>query len=156
MKTFKTVALSASILTLALVCLPPMFRARAAETESPIPPVIQSGFPFFEKQHPEQALDAWKAGGLVGQLFPLVANGNYFKQAERTLGKYNSYEWIATKTIGPSSKVIYLSINYAHGAIFARFLVYHGESSWVVQSMNFDTRPETLMPWLTYEAGAQE
>lgn len=156
MKNFKSIAFFTLAVGAAIGCVYPLFRAKAAETESPIPPVIQSGFPFFEKQHPEQALDAWKAGGLVGQLFPLVANGEYFKQAERTLGKYSSYEWIATKPIGRSSKVVYLSINYAHGSVFARFLVYRSEQGWVVQSMNFDTRPENLMPWLAYEAGASE
>ena len=156
MKVFKLIALSASSLALALGFLLPLVRTTAAENESPIPPVIQSGFVFFEKQHPEQGLDAWKAGGLVGELFPLVANGEYFKQAERTLGKYESYEWIATKKVGQSSRVIYLSINYSRGAVFARFLMYRAAKSWVVQSMDFNTRPEALMPWLTYEDRAPE
>ena len=152
MKTLKIIALSVAVLALGL-CLLPFLRATAAESESPIPPVIQSGFVFFEKQHPEQGIDAWKQGGLVGEVFPTVANGDYFRQAERTLGKYDSYEWIATKTIGKSSRVIYLSINYARGAVFARFLVYRWEKAWVVQSMNFNTRPEVLMPWLAFGEG---
>jgi hypothetical protein len=48
--------------------------------------------------------------------------------------------------------VIYLSINYERGAVFARFLLYRAQD-WVVQSMDFNYRPEALMPWLAMEQG---
>jgi len=149
MKPINAVASSVLALCFGLYTIMP---CGAAEPESAIPSVIQGGFVFFQKQHPEKGMDAWKEGGLVGEEFPLVAKGNYFKQAERTLGKYVSYELITTRMIGKSSKVVYVSINYTRGAVYARFLVYRTEQDWVVQSMDFNTRPEALMPWLAFEA----
>ena len=150
MKVIKVVA---SALVVGCFGLCGVIPCRAAETNAAIPSILQAGFTFFKQQHPEKGLDAWKQGGLVGAEFPTVANASYFTQAERTLGKYVSYELITVKMVGASSRVIYLSINYARGAVYARFLMYHGESGWVVQSMDFNTRPEALMPWLTYEGG---
>jgi hypothetical protein len=138
---------------LGLCCVLFCARVSAAESDSAIPSVIRSGFEFFQKQRPEQGVDAWKEGGLVGEEFKSGSHAIYFRQAERTLGKYVSYEWVTTKMVGKSSKVIYLAINYEHGAVYARFLVYRTEKDWVVQSMNFNTRPEALMPWLAFEEG---
>jgi len=146
-------SLSALVFGLTLGCLQSGVRAVAAEPDSPIPPVIQGGFEFFQKQRPEQGVDAWKEGGLVGEEFKSGSRALYFRQAERTLGKYVAYEWVATRMIGKSSKIVYLAINYEHGAVYARFLVYRTEKDWVVQSMNFNTRPEALMPWLAFEEG---
>jgi hypothetical protein len=125
----------------------------AAEPDSFIPSVIQAGFDFFQKQRPEQGVDLWKEGGLAGEEFRSLSHATVFRQAERAMGKYVSYEWVATKMVGKSSRIIYLSINYERGAVYARFLVYRTEKDWVVQSMNFNTRPEALMPWLAFEEG---
>ena len=153
MKIIKVNALSVLAFGLGFCCLTFCVRAVAAEPDSSIPSVIRAGFDFFQKQRPEQGVDAWKEGGLVGEEFKSTPHATYFRQAERTLGKYVSYEWVATKIVGKSSKILYLAINYERGAVYARFLVYRTERDWVVQSMNFNTRPEALMPWLAFEEG---
>lgn len=129
------------------------FQGAAGEADASIPSIIRRGFECFQKGRPAQGVDAWKEGGMVGEEFKSVSHGVYFQQAERTLGKYVSYEWVATKMIGKSSKVVYLAINYEQGAVYARFLVYRTDKDWVVQNMNFNTRPEALMPWLAFEEG---
>jgi hypothetical protein len=152
MKITKVIVLSALALSAGFCCLLPFVPVVAAEPDSSIPAVIRAGFVFFQKQHPEQGVDTWKEGGLVGEEFRSVSHANYFKGAERTLGKYDSYELIATKMVGRSSKVIYVSINYERGAVYTRFLVYRADKDWVVQSMDFSTKPEALMPWLAFES----
>jgi hypothetical protein len=152
MKTVQAKVLAVLALGLVL-CLVLRVRAMAAEPDSPIPAVLRAGFAFFQKQRPELGVDAWKEGGLVGEESTGASHAGYFRQAERTLGKYLAWEWVETKMIGKSSKIIYLSINYERGAVYARFLVYRTEKDWVVQSMNFNTQPEALMPWLAFGDG---
>ncbi len=82
-----------------------------------------------------------------------IAEAEKFKQIERYFGKYKSYEWIDTKEIGASSKIVYLTMTYERGAAFASFLVYKGEKDWIIQNMDFNTTPATIMPWLAYSGG---
>jgi hypothetical protein len=42
------------------------------------------------------------------------------------------------------------AINFERGAVYARFVVYHAERDWVVQNMDFSTRPESILPWLSF------
>jgi len=153
MNPIKAIVRSALTLGLGCCCVWPLAAAPAVESDASIPAVIQAGFDNFQKGQAGigPAIDAWRKGGLVGQN---LSSGyfNSFRDAQSALGSYKSYEWITTKRIGASSKIMYLSINYERGAVFARFLLYRGQD-WVVQSMDFNYRPEALMPWLAMEQG---
>ncbi len=152
MNITKAIVRSALNLGIGCCCVVPFVPALAAESDPSIPPVIQTGFDSYAKGQVGPAIDAWRKGGLLGQ-YPSSSFFNYFTESQRAVGNYKSYELITTKRIGSSSKIIYLSINYERGAIYARFLVYRTDTDWVVQSMNFNTRPEALMPWLAMEQG---
>jgi len=40
---------------------------------------------------------------------------------------------------------------FERGIVYARFLVCRADKDWVVQTMDFNTKPEAIMPWLTFE-----
>jgi hypothetical protein len=148
-----TKALVRSVLTLCIGCgcVLPLVVALAADSASSIPPVLQAGFDSLQKGQISPAITAWRQGGLLEKSSSALYF-NYFTEAQSAIGTYRSYDWITTKSVGNNSKVIYLSINYERGAIYARFLLYLAKD-WVVQSMDFNTRPEALMPWLAMEQG---
>lgn len=124
--------------------------AMAAEHGTVLPEVLQAGFVLYPKGGAELALDAWRKGGLADERGERLASQiAYFKQTERAVGNYRSYEVIDIKPVSASSKVLYLAVNFERGVIFARFMIYRTERDWVVQTMDFNTRPETLMPWLS-------
>jgi hypothetical protein len=123
----------------------------AADTGGSIPSVIETGFTFYAKGQPEVAVDKWRKGGLLEEERGGQAQVNYLKETERVLGPYKSYEPIQIKDISRSSQIVYLSINFERGAIYGRFLLYRAGKDWVVQGMGFNTKPETIMPWLALE-----
>ena len=151
MNPIKAIVRSALTLGLACCCVWPLAAAPAVESDASIPAVIQAGFDCFQKGQIADGINAWRKGGLLAQS-QSPSYFNSFTEAQSAIGKYRSFEWIMTKSVGASSKVIYLSINYERGAIYARFLVYRAQD-WVVQSMDFNYRPEALMPWLAMEQG---
>ncbi len=124
----------------------------AADAGEPVPAVIASGFALYAKGQPEVAVDTWRKGGLLESERGAQAQANYFRDSERVLGRYQSYELVQSKDIGRSSQIVYVSINYERGAVYGRFLLYRTEKQWVVQGMTFNTRPETIMPWLALES----
>jgi len=104
---------------------------------------------LYERNGPDLAFDTFQRGGLLEGNASLVRT---FKEIANSVGDYKSFEVIAIKEIAKSSRIVYLSMNFKRGAVYARFLIYKSETDWVVQNMNFSTRPETIMPWLALAA----
>ena len=48
-----------------------------------------------------------------------------------------------------SSKIVYVSIEFDRGAVYGGFLVYKTDQDWVVQNMEFNIKPELILPGLT-------
>ena len=96
------------------------------------------------------ALDAWQKGGLLEGELKVLAEATYFKRLEATIGGYKSYEWIETLKISQASQILYLTLNFDRAAVYARFLVYRTDQDWVVQNMDFNVKPEALIPRMAF------
>ena len=126
-------------------------RCPAAGADEPVPGIIQDGFKAWDaKGTAYNALDIWKKGGLLETDAKPMTLTRFFSQMDHSVGKYTSFETIQTKSISESSHILYLAINFEHGAIFGRFLLYRTNKGWVVQNMDFSAKPEALMPWLAF------
>lgn len=125
--------------------------ASAADSNPVLPSVIQAGFDSWAKGGGvEGAIYLWQKGGLLeGSNRAADASGR-LQRASQNLGSYVGCEQLRTDSIGKSSLVLYLSLNFQRGAVYARFLLYHTDKSWVVQDMDFSTHPEAIMPWLSF------
>ena len=66
-------------------------------------------------------------------------------------GNYQLHEVLQSRPIGHTSQVLYLEISFERAAVYARILLYHTQKEWVVQNLDFSTRPEDLMPWLALD-----
>ena len=152
MHVLKTTVRSALVLSLAPVFLSPLAQPLAAAANGPVPAVIQAGFDLWTKGGGvDVVLAEWQKGGLMEGDSKAAAQADYFRRVNRAAGSYRGYELLQAKPIGRSSQVIYLSINFERGAVFARFLLYRADKNWVAQNMDFSSRPEAVMPWLAYE-----
>ena len=145
MKTIKTIIQFGRILGLCFCGMLALFQAPAAESNLSLPSVIQKGLSLYERNGPDLAFDAFQHGGLLEGNANLVRT---FKGIANQMGNYQSSEVIVIKEISKSSRIVYLAMDFKRGAIYARFLIYKAETEWVVQNMNFSTRPEAVMPWL--------
>lgn len=126
--------------------------ALAQDGSPPLPSVIDRGFQMWAKQqNASYALDTWKKDGLLDGDNKPNQLANYFSRIDRSLGNYKSYETISVKKVNQSSQVIYVAINFERASVYARFLLYHPGKDWVVQNMDFSTKPEAVMPWLAFE-----
>jgi hypothetical protein len=132
-------------------CLLSPRRSGAADTDLAIPRVIEKGFKVWaDKETSSYAFDVWKKGGLLEDDAKPTTLANYFARLDRTVGNYKSFELIDGKIVNQSSAIFYISVNFQHAAVYARFLVYRTGGDWVVQNMDFSTRPEAVMPWLAF------
>ena len=140
------------VLSIGCGCVWPLGRAAAAESNASIPPVLEAGFTLWAKGGGvDVVLSEWQKGGLLEGDNKAIAQADYFKRINRIVGNYQAYELLERKAIGRTSAVIYLSLNFERGAVYARFLLYRTAKTWVVQNMDFSTKPEAVMPWLAFE-----
>jgi hypothetical protein len=87
----------------------------------------------------------------------VVAEASYFKRLDPAMGGFKGFDVVQTQTISSSSELVYLAINFQRAVVFGRFLVYRADQDWVVQNMDFNVKPEALVPWLALPAaGATE
>ena len=142
-----------SNLALAMGCIGMLWLTQvvAAGANSFVPPVIQDGFAGWTKGGALFAFDAWQKGGFLEDSRKAASQSSYFRRLDQALGNYKSYDLVETKAIGPSSEILYLAINFERGAVYARFLVYRTDKAWVVQDMDFTTKPEAIMPWVAFQ-----
>jgi len=129
-----------------LLILPAM-----ADTVDPLPTVVEQGFQSWAKKlNATYAIDIWKKGGLLEDDRKPTQLANYFSRLDRTLGNYKSYEVVNSKPVGKDSEIFYCTINFERSAVYGRFLAYRTTRGWVVQNMDFSTKPEAIMPWLAF------
>lgn len=121
----------------------------AAEPGPALPPVVQSGLSLLASGGPQPAVDTWFQGGILERDEGAnMATERRLKAFADRLGNYRACELIEARAIGRTSQLLYLTLNFERGALYARFLVCRADKQWVVQSLAFDLTPETLMPWL--------
>jgi hypothetical protein len=152
MKLLNTLSRSALISVFTAFCAGAMLPVASAAATAPLPPVIQSGFALLVKSGGAVgvALDEWKKGGLIEDAKKAEILAGYFKRLDAAVGTYKSYELVESKQIGQSTELFYLAMNFERGAVYGRFLMYQTAKGWVVQDMDFTTKPEMIMPWLAF------
>jgi hypothetical protein len=152
MKINHIIVKSVSVLGLACVSWFCLVKARAADPPQTIPPVIEAGFASWSKGAAmETVFDLWQKGGLLEGDSKVSTQASYLRRVAGYAGAYRSHEVMQVKPISRTSEVLYLQLCFDRAAVYARFLLYRSDKDWVVQNMDFSTRPEALMPWLAFE-----
>jgi hypothetical protein len=148
----KGLARLALAMTAGYICFTPVAQPVAADPNSSLPKVIEDGLSLWAKRGEiDLALDARQKGGILEGDNKIRVLSNYFRQLDRTMGNYKSRELLETKRIGQTSQVVYVALNFERAAVYGRFVLYRSSEEWVVQNMDFSTKPEAIMPWLIFE-----
>ena len=149
MKTLNRPVWFFATLSLAL-CGPALFvNAEAAIADPQVPAVIEKGFGVLKAAGAEAAFDAWGDAALrETDKAKRESGAKRFAEMVKPLRDYRSHEVVEVKQIGKMSKILYLAIRFERGMVYAKFLVWRSDQDWIVQQLNFDTRPEVIMPWL--------
>jgi hypothetical protein len=143
----------AMALSIGCCCLLKPAQAVAADSNLAMPAAIQAGFDSWSKGGGfDGAMYIWQKGGIMEGDRRAAELAGQLRNFNQAAGNFKSHEILRTDRIGKSSQVLYLSLNFERGAVYARFLLYRTDKNWVVQDMDFNTRPETIMPWLALAA----
>ena len=114
-----------------------------------VPVLLQKGFDLLKTAGPVAAFGTWREGGVLDEDVNAKDEINTFREMVKRLRNYRSYEVIEIKEIGTTSKILYVSMSFERGVLYGSFLVWKSDRDWVVQQMDFNTKPQVIMPWLT-------
>lgn len=119
----------------------------------PIPQIVKDGLMAYKSAGPDAAIKAWIKGSPYENSKEALSQANVFKQIETFYGPYVGYHLIAILPITPSVKMVYFSMNFESGPVFAKFMIYEATKGWYLSGkFNFNTEPEVVLPkWLLRE-----
>jgi hypothetical protein len=138
-----------SILSIGLLlCVFASFGSRAAgqATSDDLPKIIVSGLDAYKADGPEAAIKAWLKGSSIEGSRDAISQSNVLRQVQDYYGAYKSFDRISGRTITPTTRVLYLALNFEKGPLFAKFVIYRTDSGWILVNFVFNTKEELILP----------
>jgi hypothetical protein len=112
-----------------------------------MPEIVISGLKAYEKNGPRTAIEAWIKGSPFEGSKEALSQANRFKEIEAFYGNYIGYSLIHITKLTPSAKIVYFSINFHKGPVFAIFPVYKTKGGWIMTGrFNFHTDATQILP----------
>lgn len=133
---------------LLLLQVPAMAQTLVKASADDLPPVILSGLQAYKDKGPDEAIRIWiKDGPLEGNRGAL-AQANNLREVQASYGAYQYFEVISEYDIGRRTRILYLTLDFESGPLFAKFVVYQSNHRWIVISFDFNTKEEMILPQL--------
>lgn len=121
--------------------------AIADDTNDEIPSIIIAGLNEYKANGPEAAIIAWIKGSPFEGSKEALSQANRFKEIETFYGSYTNYHLIHIAKLTPSTKIVYFSMDFENGPVFAVFTVFKSKKGWIVTGrFNFHTEPQQILP----------
>jgi hypothetical protein len=117
-----------------------------AQEPGDVPKVILSGMEAYKSDGPEAAVKAWIQGSALDGSKDALSQGTLLREVQDFYGSYKSFDVIRSRNLTPTTRIIYIILDYEKGPLFARFVVYRVEQRWILVSFIFNTKLEVIAP----------
>jgi hypothetical protein len=111
-----------------------------------LPKILLSGSEAYKAEGPEAAIKTWLKGSSMEGSRDALSQANILRQVQDFYGAYKSFELISSRNLTPTTRVIYLALDYEKGPLFAKFMFYRSEQGWIVVNFAFNTKEELIIP----------
>lgn len=111
-----------------------------------IPKIVLSGMDAYKAEGAEAAITAWIKGSPIEGSKDAISQANILRQIQDFYGPYKSFDLIRSRNLTPNVRVIYLTLDYEKGPLFAKFTVYQAAQGWILTNFIFNTKEEIILP----------
>lgn len=111
-----------------------------------VPKIILSGLEAYKAEGPEAAIKAWLKGSPLEGSKDALTQANNLHQIQDYYGAYKAFDPIRSRSLSPTTRIIYLTMDYEKGPLFAKFVAYRTEQGWILTSFTFNTKDELIIP----------
>ncbi len=130
----------------------PVARTAAADDSgsaaAKVPKIVRFGLDAYKNGGPDDAVNAWLQGSVLSGSKEALDAANLLRQVHTVYGAYLGFDVISVRDLTPSTRVLYLALDYDRGPVFARFVVYRAKPGWVVTDFVFDQKEDLVLPVL--------
>ena len=119
---------------------------RADNNDSKPPDVIKRGFDDYRTHGSKRALETWARYGIMQNS---EAVKNYIRElaiVDKQYGRFRGHHITGMDELSPNTFIVYATIEFDRGPLFARFLAYNGIYRSTVVDMKFNILPEGILP----------
>jgi hypothetical protein len=110
------------------------------------PKIITLGFDAYKFGGPVAAIKAWVKDGPLEGNRDALGQADTLRQAQASLGSFRSFELISGRTMSPSTRIVYMTLDYERGPVFAKFSIYRTDEGWIVTAFAFSTDEDQILP----------
>jgi hypothetical protein len=123
------------------------FDSPDAQTAQGLPHIIATGLKAYAGGGADEAVSAWVRGSVIDG----SSQANILHQAQNLYGPYRSFEVLGTRQFGSRTQIVYLTLDYDKGPLFAKFVAYRSDQGWILASLDFSTKDDILpeLPFAT-------
>ncbi|HEX4004856.1 MAG TPA: hypothetical protein VHX60_01650 [Acidobacteriaceae bacterium] len=119
----------------------------AQDANTPVPKILIAGFDAYKMGGPGEALRAWLRGSPNEAGPEATAQFAVLRSAQELYGPYRGFEVVAARQVSPSTRIVYMTVDYDKGPLFAKFLLYRAEpQGWIVTNLLFSTNDTEVLP----------
>lgn len=112
-----------------------------------IPKIVTDGIKTYQNSGAAAAVALWYKGSAMENDAGATAHvTDLFGGIEHTFGKMTGFEPVKVVEISPSVRRIYILLQFEKGPVYASFDCYNAQGTWIISSMDFNTKAEMILP----------
>lgn len=134
-------------LLLCVVCVlaAPLAQGQA-ESAPPVPKVLEAGFDAYRAGGPDEALRVWLRNSPLEGTQEIGKADQALHAAQAQFGQWRRFDIVSDHTISRSTRVIYMTLDFDKGPLFAKFVLYRTEPGYIVTSVAFSPNDTDVLP----------
>jgi hypothetical protein len=117
-----------------------------SDDEPRLPKVLAAGFDAYRAGGPEEALRVWLRNSPLEGTQEIGKADQALHAAQAQFGQWRTFDIISDHTISASTRVIYMTLDYDKGPLFAKFILYRTEPGWIVTNLIFSPNDAEVLP----------
>ncbi|HTV14309.1 MAG TPA: hypothetical protein VME68_06315 [Acidobacteriaceae bacterium] len=126
--------------------LPAPLALSQSESGPPVPRILEAGFDAYRAGGPDEALRVWLRNSPLEGTGEIGKADQVLHAAQIQFGQWRSFDIISDHTISRSTRVIYMTLDFDKGPLFAKFVLYRTEPGYIVTSVAFSPNDTDVLP----------
>lgn len=111
-----------------------------------MPKIVQAGLDAYKTGGPEEAVRVWMRGSALEGTKEVAGYLTTLHQTQELYGNFCAYDLIGTRVLSRVSYVVYVSLDYDRGPLFAKFTVYRTEPAAVLTNIVMNVNEDAVLP----------
>jgi hypothetical protein len=124
----------------------PRAQSQSEDAATPLPKVLVAGFDAYRAGGPDEALRVWLRNSPLEGTPDIGTQAKILRAAQVEFGQWRSFDVVNIHQVSPSTRIIYMTLDFDKGPLFAKFVVYRTEPGWIVTNLLFSPNDAEVLP----------